>query len=169
MEVRKRFGLPGMRVMQFAWSVISTDPFVVDPGNPFLLHNHDANSVVYTGTHDNDTSIGWWRHSSKPEERTCMQLYLATDGNAANWDLIRASFMSVADTAIVPAQDFLGLDSDARMNFPGRAEGNWTWRLVEGQLDEGLARRIWCMLLLYERCANPPDCVKLVKPKEPPY
>jgi 4-alpha-glucanotransferase len=168
-EVRKRFGLPGMRVMQFAWSVISTDPFVVDPGNPFLLHNHDANSVVYTGTHDNDTSIGWWRHSSKPEERTCMQLYLATDGNAANWDLIRASFMSVANTAIVPAQDFLGLDSDARMNFPGRAEGNWTWRLVEGQLDEGLARRIWCMLLLYERCANPPDCVKQVKPKEPPY
>lgn len=168
-EVRKRFGLPGMRVMQFAWSVISTDPFVVDPGNPFLLHNHDANSVVYTGTHDNDTSIGWWRHSSKPEERTCMQLYLATDGNAANWDLIRASFMSVANTAIVPAQDFLGLDSDARMNFPGRAEGNWTWRLVEGQLDEGLARRVWCMLLLYERCANPPDCVKQVKPKEPPY
>lgn len=168
-EVRKRFGLPGMRVMQFAWSVISTDPFVVDPGNPFLLHNHDANSVVYTGTHDNDTSIGWWRHSSKPEERTCMQLYLATDGNAANWDLIRASFMSVANTAIVPAQDFLGLDSDARMNFPGRAEGNWTWRLVEGQLDEGLARRIWCMLLLYERCANPPDYVKQVKPKEPPY
>ncbi len=168
-EMRKEFGLPGMRVMQFAWSVASTDPFVPDPHNPFMLHNHDANTVVYTGTHDNDTTIGWWRHSSKPEERTCMQLYLATDGNTANWDLIRASFMSVANTAIVPAQDFLGLDSDARMNFPGRAEGNWTWRLVEGQLNEALARRIWCMLLLYERCANPPDFVKEARPKEPLY
>ncbi|MCX7625720.1 MAG: 4-alpha-glucanotransferase [Candidatus Sumerlaeaceae bacterium] len=168
-QVRKEFGLPGMRVMQFAWSVVSTDPFIPDPNNPFMLHHHDANTVVYTGTHDNDTTIGWWRNSSKPEERTCMQLYLATDGNAANWDLIRASFMSVANTAIVPAQDFLGLDSDARMNFPGRPEGNWTWRLVEGQLDEHLAHRIRCALLLYERCANPPDYVKEAKPKEPLY
>ncbi|MGB9691871.1 MAG: 4-alpha-glucanotransferase [Candidatus Sumerlaeaceae bacterium] len=167
--VRKEFGFPGMRVMQFAWSVITTDPFVPDPNNPFMLHHHDANTVVYTGTHDNDTTIGWWRHSSKPEERTCMQLYLATDGNAANWDLIRASFMSVANTAIVPAQDFLGLDSDARMNFPGRAEGNWTWRLTEGQLTHDLARRIWSMLLLYERCAKPPDSVKQARPKEPLY
>jgi 4-alpha-glucanotransferase len=168
-EVRKHFGLPGMKVMQFAWSVASTNPFVPDPNNPFMLHHHEPNAVVYTGTHDNDTSIGWWRHSSKPEERTCMQLYLATDGNAANWDLIRASFMSVANTAIVPAQDFLGLDSDARMNFPGRPEGYWTWRLLEGQLDGALAHRIWCMLLLYERCATPPEFVKEVKPKEPLY
>ncbi len=168
-EVRKEFGFPGMRVMQFAWSVASTDPFVPDPNNPFLPHHHDANTVVYTGTHDNDTTIGWWRNSSKPEERTCMQLYLAIDGNAANWDLIRASFMSVANTAVVPAQDFLGLDSDARMNFPGRPEGNWTWRLVDGQLSDELARRIWCMLLLYERCANPPDFVKQAQPKKPLY
>lgn len=168
-EVRKEFGLPGMRVMQFAWSVVSTHPFIPDPNNPFMLHHHDANTVVYTGTHDNDTSIGWWRSSSKPEERACMQLYLATDGNAANWDLIRASFMSVANTAIVPAQDFLGLDSDARMNFPGRPEGNWTWRLLEGQLDDALAHRIRCALLLYERCANPPDFVKEAKPKKPLY
>jgi len=76
----------------------------------------------------------------------------------------------VANTAIVPAQDFLGLDSDARMNFPGRADGNWTWRLVEGQLDGALAHRIWCSLLLYERCANPPESVvKAVRQKEPMY
>ncbi len=168
-EVRKEFGLPGMRVMQFAWSVASTNPYIPDPNNPFMLHHHEPNAVVYTGTHDNDTSLGWWRHTSTPQERTCMQLYLATDGNAANWDLIRASFMSVANTAIVPAQDFLGLDSDARMNFPGRPEGNWTWRLVEGQLTPELAHRIRCMLLLYERCANPPDFVRSAEPKRPLY
>lgn len=168
-EVRREFALPGMRVMQFAWSVVSADPIIPEPHNPFMLHHHDPNTVVYTGTHDNDTSLGWWRHSSKPEERACMQFYLATDGNAANWDLIRASFMSVANTAIVPAQDFLGLDSDARMNFPGRPEGNWTWRLRDGQLDDALAHRIRCMLLLYERCADPPECVKSAKPKEPLY
>lgn len=98
-----------------------------------------------------------------------MQVYLATDGNTPHWDLIRACFMSVGHTAIIPAQDFLGLGSYARMNFPGRPSGNWTWRLRENDLNEGLARRVREMTLLYERCLNPPPEVAGAQPKRPEY
>jgi 4-alpha-glucanotransferase len=168
-EVRLKFELPGMRVMQFAWSVFSLDPLIPDPNDPFLPHRHDRNTVVYSGTHDNDTSLGWWRHSSTPAERMCMQVYLATDGNMANWDLIRASLMSVGNTAIIPAQDFLDLDTEARMNFPGRPEGNWTWRLADEQLSGELAKRVWASTILYERCLNPPDVVRAAEQKKPQY
>jgi len=98
-----------------------------------------------------------------------MQVYLATDGNAANWDLIRASFMSVANTAVIPAQDFLDLDSTARMNFPGKAENNWSWRLSESQLSPQLAARIHGQTILYERCATPPPQGVPDPPKKPEY
>lgn len=168
-EVRRQFGYPGMKVMQFAFTVAGMDPLIADPGNPFQLHRHTPDMVVYTGTHDNDTTVGWWNESSTLQERVCMQVYLATDGNTPHWDLIRACFMSVGHTAIIPAQDFLGLGSYARMNFPGRPSGNWTWRLRENDLNEGLARRVREMTLLYERCLNPPPEVAGAQPKRPEY
>ena len=98
-----------------------------------------------------------------------MQLYLAVDGNAVHWDLIRAGMMSVANTFVVPAQDLMGLDTEHRMNLPGRPEGNWSWRLRDGMLDGALAKRVRDMTLLYERCANPPEKLEPAKAKEPPY
>lgn len=168
-KVRDQFGLPGMKIMQFAWSTASEDPLIPEPGNTFLPHRHERNMVVYTGTHDNDTSVGWWHNSSKPNERRCMQHYLATDGNLANWDLIRAAFMSVANTAIFPAQDLLSLGSDARMNYPGNPNGNWSWRLSHGQLTQDLARQVREMTLLYDRCATPPEAALPPKPNLPLY
>ena len=168
-EVRDQFDLPGMVILQFAWPPAQLTPLVADPNNHFLPHRHTKNQVVYTGTHDNDTTMGWWRNSSTPDERTSMQVYLSTDGNLANWDLIRCGMQSVANTFIVPAQDLLSLDSDARMNLPGRPAGNWCWRLQENQLTTDLSARLRDFLLLYERCDNPPETAIPAPPKEPLY
>lgn len=154
--VRDKFNLPGMKVMQFAWGVASIEPLVPDPNNQFHLHHHTANCVVYTGTHDNDTTMGWWHKTSQESERHYMRVYLSTSGAQPHWDLIRCAFMSVANTAVVPMQDFLGLGGETRMNFPGRAEGNWSWRMVPEQLNLELARFIRSMTLVYQRCSNPP-------------
>lgn len=156
-EVRDEYNLPGMRIVQFAFGSVCSDPLIPDPSSDFLPHNHVRNCVVYTGTHDNDTTVGWWRHTSTPEERHVMRVYLATDGNAPHFDLIRATLHSVANTAIIPMQDFLGLDSNARMNWPGRAEGNWSWRLRPDQLNWDLAHWVRSLTLLSQRCSNPPD------------
>ncbi len=168
-EVRAALGLPGMIIMQFAWSAANGETVMPDPGNNFLPHRHDPNMVVYSGTHDNDTSLGWWRNSSTERERAIMQMYLATDGNLASSDLIRASMASVANTAVIPAQDFLNLDSWARMNYPGRAHNNWAWRLLPDQLDAGLAEQVRHSTLMYQRCANPPTEAQPPAPKLAPY
>jgi 4-alpha-glucanotransferase len=151
--LRERFGFPGMAILQFA--------FGTDPQAPeFKPHNYPRNRVAYTGTHDNDTTRGWWTggigHSTRSEEelaeeRRFAQRYLGTDGRDIHWSFIRAVLSSVADTAIVPAQDLLGLGSEARMNQPGTASGNWRWRLLPGQLDETLARRLAQMTKDYDR------------------
>lgn len=156
-EVRDQFNLPGMRILQFAWGTVQFDPVIPAPGQEFQPHHHVKNCVVYTGTHDNDTTVGWYRNSSTPEERHHMRVYLSTDGSLPHWDLIRACLGSTANTAIIPMQDFLGLDSEARMNFPGKAEGNWGWRLAPGQLTPQLADHIRRFTLLYQRCSNPPE------------
>lgn len=168
-EVRHALGLPGMAILQFAWVPASLEPLIPDPNSGFLPHVHERNSVVYTGTHDNDTTVGWWRHTSTPGEHHLMQVYLSTDGNLPHWDLIRAAFGSVANSAIIPVQDFLGLDSEARMNFPGKPEGNWTWRLLPRQLSSDLAEQIRQLTLIYERCANPPKPAQHAPPKVPSY
>ena len=140
--LRKRFGLPGMLVLQFAFDG-KTD-------NPYLPHNHRADGVVYTGTHDNDTTAGWWRQASTDERaQTCA--YLDTDGAQIAWTLIRAALASVAATAIIPLQDVLGLDTASRMNLPGQAEGNWTWRFEAAQLQVGHATRLAGLSRLYGR------------------
>ncbi|HET7220564.1 MAG TPA: 4-alpha-glucanotransferase [Vicinamibacterales bacterium] len=151
--LRERFDWPGMAILQFAFG---TDPQAPD----FKPHNYPRNRVVYTGTHDNDTTAGWWSgdvgHSTRSEadienEREHARLYLGTDGRDVHWDFIRAVLASVADTAMVPAQDLLGLGSEARMNRPGTLRGNWRWRLRPGQLTEDVVRRLGVMTETYDR------------------
>ena len=131
--LRDQFEFPGMRVLQFA--------FGDGPDNPFLPHGYVPNTVVYTGTHDNDTSVGWFA-STSDAERAALRRYLGRDVHEPAWDLLGLAMASVAHTAIVPAQDLLSLGGEARMNFPGRAAGNWSWRLRPGQLDEPLMQRL---------------------------
>ncbi len=164
-EMRDKLDLPGMKIMQFAWGLNNFDPLIPNADSDFHVHNHIRNSVVYTGTHDNDTTVGWYQNSSSAEERHHMRVYLATDGSQPHWDLIRAAFMSSANTAIIPMQDFLGLDSGARMNFPGKAEGNWTWRMSGDEVNWDLAKSIRALTLLFQRCATPPD---IALPREDP-
>jgi 4-alpha-glucanotransferase len=151
--LREQFGLPGMAILQFAFG---TDPQAPD----FRPHNFPRNRVVYTGTHDNDTTIGWWTgevgHSTRSDtdiatERDYARRYLGISGSDVHWDFIRAALASVADTAIVPAQDLLGLGSDARMNRPGTIGGNWRWRLLAGQFSDDIARKLAVMAETYER------------------
>jgi 4-alpha-glucanotransferase len=132
--LRDRLGLPGMKILQFA--------FGADADNPFLPHRFPAHCVAYTGTHDNDTTRGWYEQSSTPAERERARAYLGTDGRDIAWDLIRLAQASVADTAIAPLQDVLDLGTAARMNYPGREEGNWEWRFEWAQLSDSHAARL---------------------------
>ncbi|MFA5975210.1 MAG: 4-alpha-glucanotransferase [Elusimicrobiota bacterium] len=136
--LRDQFHLPGMKVLQFAFG---SDPEACE----YLPHHYPPNAAVYTGTHDNDTTAGWFHHleaSGHEKERAFALQYLHSDGREIHWDMIRAAFQSVANTAIVPLQDVLGLGSDARMNRPGIAKGNWEWRLRPAALTPPLARRL---------------------------
>ncbi len=131
-ELRRSLGLPGMKVLQFAFGSIESD---------HLPHCLTPDTVVYTGTHDNDTIRGWYAEAG-PEERGRALDYLGSDGREIHWDLIRAALTSVADLAVVPIQDVLGLGSEGRLNRPGDAAGNWRWRLAADQLTEELAGRL---------------------------
>ena len=151
--LRERFGLPGMAILQFAFG---TDPQAPD----FKPHNFPRNRVVYTGTHDNDTTLGWWTgdvgHSTRSSldlvnERELARRYLPITGSEVHWDFIRAALASVADTAIVPVQDLLGLGSEARMNEPGTIGGNWRWRMLPGQLSDDIAGRLALLAETYDR------------------
>jgi 4-alpha-glucanotransferase len=131
--LREAFQLPGMRVLQLAFD---------GGGVPsFLPHNFEPNTVVYTGTHDNDTAVGWYTSASEGTRRHCRR-YLNSDGSDIAWDLIRAAWSSVAGWALAPMQDFLKLGRGARMNTPSRGQGNWTWRVRQGDLTRTLAGRI---------------------------
>jgi len=125
-------GIPGMKVLQFGFS---------EDDSEHLPHRHVPNCVVYTGTHDNDTSRGWFAGLSR-EERGRVLDYLGGDGSAIEWDMIRAVYGSVADRAVVPLQDVFGLGSEARMNTPGRAEGNWLWRACAADFTPERAQRL---------------------------
>jgi len=140
--LRDAFGFPGMKVLQFAFST--------DAQNPYLPHNYDRNCVVYTGTHDNDTTVGWFRSLPEDERAFCLK-YLGTEGREIHWELIRLAMMSVADTVVIPLQDVLGLGSEARMNYPGRLGGNWTWRYAEGALTEAVCARLVELVETYGR------------------
>lgn len=126
-ELRRKFAYPGMAVLQFGFEGMSD--------STFLPHRHEALLVVYTGTHDNDTSLGWFDGQS-PEVRDYLRRYLRVDGSGMPWDLIRTAYESVANLAVIPLQDFLSLGSEARMNRPGDPYGNWSWRVDQSQLDQ---------------------------------
>lgn len=143
--LRKELGLQGMKVLQFA--------FDGDPDNAYLPHNYDADCVVYTGTHDNQTTIGWFQ-SCNDAERLQVQTYIGSDGSDIAWDFIRLAFESVADLAIIPLQDVMRLGDDARMNRPGVAFGNWKWRYQSHQLHDGLARGLRELAGAYGRLAR---------------
>jgi 4-alpha-glucanotransferase len=154
--IREECGFPGMAVLQFA--------FGTDPQAPtFRPHNYPREVVAYTGTHDNDTTVGWWSSQAATDstrseedirrERDFAQRYLNTDGREIQWAFIRALEASVADTVLIPLQDVLGLGTEARMNQPATAGGNWRWRYRAGALKPELAARLREMAELYERQA----------------
>ena len=144
--LRTKFAFPGMRILQFAFGGGSD--------NTYLTHNHDHDSVVYTGTHDNDTTQGWWAAAS-PTERQHVRDVLATDAAEIHWDLIRCACASVADTALYPLQDVLGLGSAQRMNYPGKGEGFWEWRFSWDQVRPEHAQRLAHLCRIYRRDGTP--------------
>ena len=128
-ELRDSFNLPGMKILQFGFDKAE---------NPFLPHNYVSNCVAYTGTHDNDTALGWY--ASAPEhEKDFARRYLRVDGSDFAWDLIRSIWLSVAVYAVTPMQDALSLGTEARMNFPSKLGGNWEWRMSESDMSPELA------------------------------
>ncbi len=141
-QLRVSLGFPGMKVLQFA--------FGFGDRNVYLPHHHTIDSVVYSGTHDNDTSVGWYANT-EDSVRDHLRRYLSVDGNDVAWDLIRCAMQSVAETAVVPAQDILSLGSEARMNLPGSAGGNWGWRVQPGALGNAHAARLRNLIELYGR------------------
>jgi 4-alpha-glucanotransferase len=132
--LRERFRLPGMRILQFG--------FATRKAHEYLPHRYISNSVVYTGTHDNNTTQGWWDEEATKAEKAAAKAYLASTRQNFVWAMIRAVETSVADICIVPVQDLLCLPAEARMNMPSRAAGNWTWRCPEGALTEGIAAKL---------------------------
>jgi 4-alpha-glucanotransferase len=152
-ELRDGFGFPGMRILQFA--------FGGDAKNHDLPHNYIRNCVAYTGTHDNDTTVGWWHSQAGAgstrdaaaitrEHDFCLK-YLDTDGGEIHWDFIRAVWASVADTSITPVQDLLGIGTEGRMNLPASESGNWYWRYTDGALTPGIIERLREMTETYGR------------------
>jgi 4-alpha-glucanotransferase len=153
-EIRRRFHMPGMAILQFG--------FGTDPQAPtFRPHNYVRELVAYTGTHDNDTVVGWWNSgagagSTRSEEdvkreHAFARAYLQFKDEPVNWVFIRAVLASVANTAIVPTQDILGLGNEARMNLPGSSSGHWKWRMRPGALTKDHSTRLFELVTLYER------------------
>jgi 4-alpha-glucanotransferase len=163
-ELRKKFGLPGMSILQFAFGMD-------EQGSSFRPHNYSRDLVAYTGSHDNDTAVGWWSSTGAadstrtPEdirkEREFARAYLNFHDDAEiNWVMIRAVSASVADIVIVPLQDVLGLGSSARMNLPGTVSGNWKWRYRPGVLSRELSARLRSLAALYDRVGGFPNAME---------
>jgi 4-alpha-glucanotransferase len=145
-EVMDRFGLPGMKVLMFAFGEDH-------PMHPYLPHTYGENFLVYTGTHDNNTARGWFEGEASPEDRRRLFRYLGGEvpGEEIHWALIRLAMMSVARWVILPMQDVLGLGGEARMNKPSVAHGNWEWRLLPGQMTPRVAERLREITVTYGR------------------
>ena len=153
-ELRERFGYPSMSILQFAFGGDAE-------ANNFRPHTYPRERVVYTGTHDNDTTVGWWNSTPGADstrtvaeierEKDFARRYLGADGHEMHWTLIRTALASVADTVLIPLQDVLGLGSEARMNLPGRQAGNWGFRFTWDQLTPALVHRLRAMVDLYDR------------------
>jgi 4-alpha-glucanotransferase len=141
-ELRDSNGFPGMKILQFAFDAKET--------NNHLPHNYVRNSIVYTGTHDNNTVLGWYE-SASAEDRDLLLDYLGSDDSGISWKMIRLAFATVADLAVIPAQDLLGLGAEARMNLPGTTSGNWKWRAKTTDFTDTLAGKLAHITKLYGR------------------
>ncbi|MEP6850455.1 MAG: 4-alpha-glucanotransferase, partial [Acidobacteriota bacterium] len=152
-DLRDSFGFPGMRILQFA--------FGRDAKNLDLPHNFIRNCVAYTGTHDNDTTVGWWHSQAgagstrddaaiSHEHEFCLK-YLDSDGSEIHLDMIRAIWASVAHTVITPLQDLLGIGTEGRMNLPATTEGNWSWRYIDGSITPEVIARLKELTETYDR------------------
>jgi 4-alpha-glucanotransferase len=141
-ELREKFNLPGMKILQFAF----------DSGeeNDFMPHTYNKNCIVYTGTHDNDTTLGQYK-GSKDTDKEFMHEYFHVDKNDPVWSYIKLAWSTVADVAIAPLQDLLRLDTNARMNFPGKPSGYWRWRFTKQMLTEKHADELFRITRLYGR------------------
>lgn len=143
LKLVKKTGYPGMKILQFA--------FDSREESDYLPHNYTSNSVVYTGTHDNDTTLGWLNAIGR-KDKSFAKRYLNIKSNKdIEWEFIRAALSCVSDTAIIPMQDYLGLGSEARINIPSTLGNNWKWRMVKGSLTEELAEKIYKMSKMYGR------------------
>jgi 4-alpha-glucanotransferase len=142
-QLRRAFEMPGMRILQFGFGNVGA--------HIYLPHKFEQNTVVYTGTHDNDTTVGWWNTGATSEEKRAASLYVEPNSDGIHWAFIRAALTSVADLCIIPMQDWLGLDSDCRMNIPSRPEDNWTWRLLGGAISSQLAKKIADLIEVSDR------------------
>ncbi|HKM35476.1 MAG TPA: 4-alpha-glucanotransferase [Lachnospiraceae bacterium] len=143
-ELVKKAGYPGMKILQFA--------FDSREESDYLPHNYTRNCVVYTGTHDNDTTLGWYTNLAKADRNFADRyMYLRDDEAEVEWEFIRAAISSVADTAIIPMQDYLGLDETARINIPSTLGNNWKWRMKKNACTDELAERIKKLSKLYGR------------------
>jgi 4-alpha-glucanotransferase len=144
--LRDRFEFPGMKILHFA--------FGGGPDNPYLPFIYSRNCVVYTGTHDNNTTVGWFNQISEQEKDNVLRYLGAQSSEGIHWDLIRLALGSVANQAIIPVQDLLGLGGEAQMNFPSKAEGNWGWRYRPGALTEDLRDRLKSLTYTYGRAPS---------------
>ncbi len=142
-ELRDSFDLPGMRIFQFGFGT---------PKDPFLPHNYVRNCVAYTGTHDNDTVLGWYKTAPKSEQ-VLARKYLNATAHNLPWAMIRSLWASVANTVVAPMQDLLSLGTEARMNFPGKLGGNWAWRVQDDQLTDELQAKLLEFNTIYNRLA----------------
>jgi 4-alpha-glucanotransferase len=146
-ELRDRLEVPGMKVLQFGFD---------NPGaHIYLPHKFAPNCVVYTGTHDNDTTVGWWNSSANEQEKRFAAAYTGEAKDGIHWAFIRTALSSVANLAIVPLQDVLGLGSDARMNIPSLSDGNWGWRFQPGALTRSLAEKLAALTVVSDRATEP--------------
>ncbi len=145
-ELIDRYQFPGMRVLHFGFDGDPAD-------NPHMPHNHERNAIIYTGTHDNNTTKGWFENDATPEQKERMREYLGgvPSESGIHWDLVRVAMSSVCGWAIVPMQDILGLDGTARMNRPSNSDGNWRWRLLPGAATQELARKLGRLARTYGR------------------
>jgi 4-alpha-glucanotransferase len=143
LQLRDELDLPGMAILQFAFSP--------EPRSTFIPYAHNRNLVIYTGTHDNNTAVGWYRDDASDAERDLLRRYTESDGSEIHWDLVRMAMASVADLAIVPHQDLAGLGSDCRMNTPAKADGNWGFRILPWTLKEDIQRRLHELIWVYGR------------------
>lgn len=141
-HLREKAGLPGMRILQFA--------FGNDRNHVYLPHSYDRNTVVYTGTHDNNTTIGWYQHATE-KEKDHFRRYMNVTGEAPNWDMIRLAFSSTAQMAIIPVQDVLGLGEEYRMNMPGTVKGNWSFAFQWDMWNEGCLEGLRYLTNLFGR------------------